>query len=299
VLLPAFGSSHAPHQSVKPELFVAFWDSDQIAYDVETFSRSGRYIDLPFGSFSLPVLFATDRKHDVFMLDTGRSTISGYAEGSSTPFETIQIVEPTGVLGEDLSVDAQGNFWVAYRCGGPYCATPGNLTEYGTDGHVKQVLAGCLLSYNAVAVDRHGNAFAAGFTEASARITKTKLVEYRNGSTVCQTILRNDVMAAWGGGLQITHSDDLVVDFDAPQNGYLEILGGPRHQSIIGHVQISNGFYTLGSLALTQNDSAIWVGTWESETWTAQKFSYPGGAPLSSAGYLEELYRFYDFAATD
>jgi hypothetical protein len=295
--------SHRPSgtlgESPKPELFVAYWDSDQLANYVRTFSRSGRDIEILFGTFSQEVLVATDRAHDVFLFNTGASTISGYAEGSSTPFETVHVSMPEGVSANDLTLDEQGDFWVAYRCGGSYCATPGNLTEYGPDGEVKQVFSQCLLSYQAIALDRHGNAFAAGATKFDSQTTKSALIEYPYGSTSCLPILRDEKMGAWGGGLQATRDGDLVLDFDAPRSEYLEILGGEKHRHVLGDVPISSGFLTIGWLALAHDGREIWVGTSESETWSADKFSYPAGALIAHAGEFEELYRVYDLAATD
>jgi hypothetical protein len=106
-------------------------------------------------------------------------------------------------------------------------------------------------------------------------------------------------MSGWGGGLQVAHNGDLVLDFNAPRSEYLEILGGEKHRHVLGGVAISSGVWTIGRLALTHDDREIWVGTSESATWSAEKFSYPAGALIASAGEFEELYRVYDFAATD
>ena len=187
------------------------------------------------------------------------STIYGYSPGSETPFETLPISHAQNVAGSTMAVDAQGNFWIGDQCGGSYCSIPGNLTEYDPQGNVKQVLSQCLLSFDALAVDRRGNAFAAGAASVNPPDFKQALVEFPAGGSSCRTILGNRKMFDWAGGLQVTSHGDLVIDYNGQSAAYLETLGGSSYGHVVARTTIYTGGSGIGKLALTHRDSEVWI----------------------------------------
>jgi hypothetical protein len=280
-----------------PGYYVAYWDRNAIQEWVAVYSRGGRFFH-NIGPFQGTALVATDAKRDLFVAELASSSVSAYAPGSTTPYESFALAATSD--GGSMAIDGAGDVWVGLSCGGSYCSSPGSLIEYAPNGSIVKDLSGCLLGYAAIAVDRHGDVFAGGTVSVSPPNWEVAVVEYPAGATTCRPILRKGALANWGGGLAVTRKDEIVLDFNGASTSYLETLGGPAYRRVMSRTSIFDGGYYAGMLALTRRDTEVWVGDACCDLWLGQKFSIIGGGRvLHRIGAFEQNYLVSSMAAVD
>jgi hypothetical protein len=285
--LHADPSRSAPTQRVashEPSLYLGVWSKSEATNYVLRYTSTGGELT-SLGPFVGAALVAVDRAANLFVADTGADVIYGYARGQTKPFEKLSIPALAGAgTYNTLAVDRQGDFWLALGCGGSYCSVHGSLSEFDKSGNLEQQFSGCLIGYETLAVDAHGDVFSGGTESMEGRDgAKSAIVEYPFGSTTCHRLPHRYRYTHHGGSIQATRMGDLVVDYDYVISGNplttVRTYARPSYDRVETKFSVvPNNYVATALISFAQHDTAVWtVDTGEMMTAGLVEYGYPSG----------------------
>jgi hypothetical protein len=196
--------------SVKPEIYVANLGTNS----VDIFSSTGK----PAGSLTglkNPSDLAVDGKGNLYVANEGAQNILVFAPGTTTPKATLNDTgnDPTGV-----TVDPQGNVFVANICAGPpgssICTGNGSVYKYkaGSSTHSATYKNAAILRPYFVAFDEKPNVLWVDGCPTEVTCS-TPVVGYW---TKANTFTNSGISIVYPGGMQTDKLDNLAID---DQNG--------------------------------------------------------------------------------
>jgi hypothetical protein len=191
---------------------------------------------------STPASLAVAGNRDLFVYNSGNSTITAYHNGSTTPFETL-----TGSDGYGVAIDSHENVYAANFNG-----SPGTINVYSAGSTIPtSTLTDTNLALEfSMAVDESGAVFVAGYNSTYAHV---EIDEFPAGSTNPK-ILAIPVRPAFAY-IALEENDNLVVADNAI--GTISVYARP-YKTIFPVSRFSFAGSACG-IALDTSESNIWT----------------------------------------